>query len=413
MRRVVITGVGVVTSLGLNAPLFWENIVKGRSGIGLIEAFDSTEYPVKIAGEIKNFDPGVFLNKRIAQRVDRFCQFGLVASIEAVKDSGIDLHKDDVNRIGVMVGSGIGGLTEIEIQHTRLVEKGPSKISPFMIPKLMVNAASGQISIYFGLRGPNSSVATACASASNAIGHAFDLIRRGAADAMLSGGTEAAITPLGVGGFIAMNALSRRNDEPTKASRPFDLKRDGFVLGEGAGIVILEELERAKKRGANIYAEMAGYGMSGDGYHIAAPEPCGVGAALAMKQAIEDSGLDISEIRHINAHGTGTPLGDVAETLAIKAVFGAHAKTVLVSSTKSMIGHLLGASGGPELIATIMAIRENIVPPTINLEEPDPKCDLDYVPNTAREAQVNAALSNSFGFGGHNASLVAKKYRGD
>ena len=412
MRRVVITGVGLVSSLGLNVRTFWDNVKRGKSGISLIESFDASDFPVRIAGEIKGFNPLDYLDGRTARRIDRFCQFGLVSAMEAVEDSGLDLDREDRTAIGVMVGSGIGGLYEIEAQHTRLIEKGPSKISPFMIPKLMVNAASGQISIHFSLNGPNSAVATACASASNAIGHAFDIIRHDRADVMLCGGAEAAVTQLGVAGFIAMNAVSRRNEEPTRASRPFDLRRDGFVIGEGAGILILEELGRAKKRGAKIYAEVAGYGMSGDGYHIAAPEPEGKGAILSIKQALKDSGLAKSDISYINAHGTGTPLGDIAETIAIKAVFGDDARTLAVSSTKSMIGHLLGASGGPELIATALALGEGVIPPTINLEEKDPRCDLDYVPNEAREQKLTAAMSNSFGFGGHNASLVIMRFDG-
>jgi len=412
MGRVVVTGLGVVSSLCLGAAGFWEKIKQGVSGISRIERFDTSDFSVKIAGEVKNWNPLDYLDRRQARRLDRFCQFAVVAGIQAFDDSGLDIDNIDKDRVGVLVGSGIGGLGEIEEQHLRLIEKGSAKVSPLMIPKLMINAASGQLSIHYGFQGPNSAVASACASATNAIGFAFDIIKNGLVDIILTGGSEAAITPLGMSGFISMNALSRRNDEPEKASRPFDLDRDGFVMGEGAGVIVLEDYEYAKRRGANIYAEVIGHGMSGDAYHIAAPEPNGHGAALAMIQALKCAGITATDIDYINAHGTGTPLGDKAETQAIKTVFKEDAGKVAISSTKSMIGHLLGGSGGPEFIATAYAVKENLAPPTINYGTQDPECDLDCVPNEAREMVINYAMSNSFGFGGHNATVVLKKYDG-
>jgi 3-oxoacyl-[acyl-carrier-protein] synthase II len=343
--------------------------------------------------------------------MERFVQFGVVASKQAITDAGLDLSKEDCNRIGVLVGSGIGSLHIIEEQHKVLLEKGPSRITPFLIPMLIVNEAAGQISITFGIKGPNSCVATACASGSHAIGDAFKIIERGDADVMVTGGTESCITPMGVGGFCALKALSTRNDEPEKASRPFDRERDGFVMAEGAGIVILEELERAKKRNARIYAEIIGYGMSSDAYHMTAPDPAGDGAARAMKEALRDAQLSPEAVDYINAHGTSTKLNDKIETLAIKKALGSHAKKLMVSSTKSMTGHLLGAAGGVEFAACCLVIKEGVVPPTINYEYPDPECDLDYVPNTARKAKVEVAMSNSLGFGGHNATLVVKKFK--
>jgi 3-oxoacyl-[acyl-carrier-protein] synthase II len=405
-RRVVITGLGTTTSLGCTVAEFWRSIREGRSGIGPIRSFDTSGFKVTFAGEVHDFPVDQFIEARQARRLDRFTQFALVAAMQAVSDSGINFSDEEPFRCGVIVGSGIGGLNEIETQHLRLLEMGPSKVSAFMIPKLMVNAASGHISIQFGLRGPNSAVATACASASNAIGDAFKIIQRDDADVMITGGSEAAITPMGLSGFAAMRALSSRNDDPQRASRPFDADRDGFVLSEGAGILVLEELEHARSRDAQIYAELLGYGMSADGSHITAPCPEGTGAAKAMSLALKDARLDPSRIDYINAHGTSTPLGDQAETAAVKTVFTAHAKSLAVSSTKSSMGHLLGASGAVELIATVLAVRDRVVPPTINYETPDPACDLDYVPNTAREMPVRFAMSNSFGFGGHNASLV-------
>jgi 3-oxoacyl-[acyl-carrier-protein] synthase II len=411
-RRVVITGFGTINSLSSDLETFWKKICEGHSGIVTIKSFDTTEFKVKFGGEVQDFDPEKYIDPREAKRLDQFAAFALAAAEVAVRDSGIDFSKEDLTNCGVIIGSGIGGLHEIEEQHTRLIEKGPNRISPFMIPKLMVNAASGQISIRFGLRGPNSAVATACASASNAIGDAFKLIQRGVADVMVSGGSEAALTPMGLSGFIALRALSTRNDDPKSASRPFDADRDGFVLSEGSGIMVLEELERAKKRGAKIYAEIVGYGMSADGSHITAPDPEGTGAAKAMANALHDAELNPSDIQYINAHGTSTPLGDVAETKALKKVFGDGIKRIPVSSTKSQMGHLLGASGSVELIVTALAIQRSVLPPTINYGRPDPECDLDYVPNTARDAKIRCAMSNSFGFGGHNTALIVSELNG-
>jgi 3-oxoacyl-[acyl-carrier-protein] synthase II len=411
-RRVVITGFGTINSLSSDLETFWKKICEGQSGIVAIKGFDTTEYKVKFGGEIHDFEPEKYIDAREAKRLDQFAAYALAAAEVAVRDSGIDFSKEDLTACGVVVGSGIGGLHEIEEQHSRLIEKGPSRISPFMIPKLMVNAASGQISIRFGLKGPNSAVATACASASNAIGDAFKLIQRGAADVMLSGGSEAALTPMGMSGFIALRALSTRNEDPTAASRPFDADRDGFVLSEGSGIMVIEELERAKKRGAKIYAEIVGYGMSADGSHITAPDPEGAGAAKAMANALRDAELNPADIEYINAHGTSTPLGDVAETKALKKVFADAIRKIPVSSTKSQMGHLLGASGSVELIVTALAIQRGVLPPTINYGRPDPECDLDYVPNTARDAQIRCAMSNSFGFGGHNTALIVSALNG-
>lgn len=405
-RRVVVTGMGTVNSLCSDLAGYWEALCAGRSGIGLIEQFDTRDHKVKFAGEVKNFSPEPVLDHREARRLDRFAQFALVAAHSAVKDSGLDFSKEDPFRCGVIFGSGIGGLWEFEEQHTRFVNGGPGKISPFVVPKMIVNSAAGNISIQFGLAGPNTAVSTACASAAHAIGDALRAIQFDFADVMLTGGSEAGITPMGVGGFIQARALSERNEDPKKASRPFDKDRDGFVLSEGAGVLVLEELERAKKRGAMIYAELLGAGNTADAHHITAPHPCGTGAAMAMRVALKDARIDPSQIHYINAHGTSTPLGDEAETKAVKEVFGEHARKLPISSTKSMIGHLLGASGAVELIATILMIRHGVIHPTINYETPDPACDLDYVPNVAREARVERALSNSFGFGGHNCSLV-------
>jgi len=410
-RRIVITGVGTVTAFGTEKQAFWSALCEGKSGVSTITSFDSTVFDVHIAGEVKGFEPEKWIDRKQTRRLDRFAQFAVAAAVEAIRDSGLDVSKIDSTRAGVIVGSGIGGLTEIETQHCMLLTKGPSKISPFMIPKLMVNAAAGQISITFGLKGPNSAVATACASGTNAIGDAFKVIQRGEADIMVSGGSEAAITPMGVGGFAQMKALSRRNDAPEKASRPFDRDRDGFVMGEGAGILILEEYEHAKRRGAQIYAELLGYGMSGDGCHITAPDPEGRGAAQSMKDALRDAGLNPEDITYINAHGTSTPLNDVVETRGIKSVFNTYARKVAVSSTKSMLGHLLGASGGVEMVACALMVKNDLIHPTINYETPDPECDLDYVPNASRQMTVNRVMSNSFGFGGHNATLIIGKLR--
>jgi 3-oxoacyl-[acyl-carrier-protein] synthase II len=412
-RRVVVTGIGAVTALGLKVDELWRRVLAGESGIGRIELFDTaggdmTGRPFKVhfAGEIKGWPPPGYVSTKDEKRIDRFAQFALVAGIDAVKDSGIDFEREDTFRCGVIIGSGVGGITEMEEQLIRLVAKGPDRISAFCIPKLMVNAGSGHVSIQYKLRGMNTSVATACASAANAIGDAMAAIRHNVADVMITGGSEAAITRMGIAGFSNMRALSERNDAPQKASRPFDADRDGFVLAEGAGILVLEELEHAKKRGARIYAELVGYGASADGGHITQPDEEGTGAAKAMELALRDAKLEPSAIGYINAHGTSTPLGDAAETHAIKRIFGDYAYKLSVSSTKSQLGHLLGASGGVELIISILALRDGLIPPTINYDTPDPKCDLDYTPNKPRERRISAAMSNSFGFGGHNASLI-------
>ncbi|HEX3725943.1 MAG TPA: beta-ketoacyl-ACP synthase II [Pirellulales bacterium] len=405
-RRVVVTGLGAVTSLSCKVPDLWARILAGESGIHEIKLFDTSEHKVHFGGDIHDWSAGDYMSAKDFRRIDRFTQFAMVAGIDAVRDSGIDFSKIDPFRVGVILGSGIGGLHEIETQVERLLHKGPDKVSAFTIPKLMLNAASGQISIEFGLRGPNYAVATACASATNAIGDAFKAIQYDDADVMVTGGSEAAITPMGISGFANMRALSERNDAPQKASRPFDLDRDGFVLSEGAGTLILEELEHAKQRGARIYAELLGYGASADAGHITQPDEDGIGAARAMRRALEDGDIDPERVDYINAHGTSTPLGDRAETTAIKRVFGEHAHRLSVSSTKSQLGHTLGASGGIELLLTLLAIRDSVVPPTINLDTPDPACDLDYTPQHPRERKLRAAMSNSFGFGGHNASIV-------
>jgi 3-oxoacyl-[acyl-carrier-protein] synthase II len=410
-RRVVVTGLGVVSTLGCNVPEFWDRICAGKSGIGLLKRFDPTTFKVKFGGEIHGFQASdhLSMNEKEIKRIDRFVQFGLVAATKAIEQSGIDFRQGDPYRHGVLIGSGIGGLSEIEENHTKLFSRGPARVSPFMIPKLMVNAASGNVSVHWGLRGPNSAVATACASATNAIGDAFKIIQNDMADVMVTGGSEAAITPMGLSGFGRMQALSTRNDNPQAASRPFDRDRDGFVLGEGAGIVILEEYEHARARGAEILAEVFGYGMSADGTHMTAPDPEGRGAARAMSAALRDARLDPTDISYINAHGTSTPLGDIAETIAIKSVFNSHTERMPVSSTKSQLGHLLGASGGVEFVICTLAVMHQVAPPTINLDYPDPECDLDYVPHEARPMPINRVLTNSFGFGGHNACLIVGK----
>jgi 3-oxoacyl-[acyl-carrier-protein] synthase II len=405
-RRVVITGMGTVNALSPDLAGYWRALLEGRSGVGPITQFDSTAFKVKFAGEVKGFNPEEHFEPRAARRLDRFTQFALVAARAAVKDSGIDFSREDPYRCGVILGSGIGGLNEFEEGHGRYLKDGPGRISPFTIPKMIINAASGNISIEHGLAGPNTTVATACASAANAVGDALDAIRWGKADVMVSGGTESCITVMAVGGFIAARALSLRNDDPPRASRPFDKDRDGFVIAEGAGVVVLEELEHAKRRGAPVYAEVLGSASTADAHHITAPHPDGAGAAKAMELALRDARTNPNEVQYVNAHGTSTEQGDVAETRAIKQVFGDHARRLAVSSTKSMLGHLLGASGGVELIATALTIKHGAIHPTINLEAPDPECDLDYVPNRAREARVRRAISNSFGFGGHNCCLV-------
>ena len=405
-RRVVVTGLGIVTSLGCRVEEVWARVCDGQSGVHAIELFDASRFRVRFAGEIVDFSTDGYIPRKEIKRLDRFTQFAMVAGIDAVRDSGLDFSREDPFRCGVILGSGIGGLHEIEVQHTRLLEKGPDKVSAFTIPKLMINAASGQMSIEYGLRGPNAAVATACASATNAIGDALKTIQYDDADVMVTGGTEAAVTPMGIGGFGAMRALSERNDDPARASRPFDADRDGFVLAEGAGLLVLEELEHAKARGARIYAEILGYGASADAGHITQPDREGIGAAKAMLSALEDGALNTSDVGYINAHGTSTVLGDEAETKAIKSVFREHAYKLSISSTKSQLGHLLGASGGVEMVLTMMALRDGVIPPTINYETPDPHCDLDYTPNQARQRKFSVAMSNSFGFGGHNGSLL-------
>ncbi len=407
-RRVVITGMGCVTSLGLTVDGVWEKIKAGTSGIGMITRFDTKDHSVKIGGQIDEWDsPNI--NPREAKRLDRFSQFALNAAIDATNNAGLNFEDLNPWRCGAIIGTGIGGIEEFEDGYRKMIEKGPSRVSPFMVPKLMCNAGSGNVAIHFGLKGPNAAVATACASAGHAIGEAVDAIRNDAADVMITGGSEAALTPLGLACFIALKALSKRNDDPTRASRPFDKDRDGFILSEGAGILVLEEYEYAKARGATIYGELMGYGSTCDGSHITAPLEDGAGAAFAMEMALKDSGLNTDQIGYINAHGTSTGLGDIAETRAVKKLFGERAYQIPVSSTKSMTGHLLGASGGAEAILTTMAIKDGILPPTINLENPDEECDLDYIPNVAREQQVQYGMSNSFGFGGHNISLVIGK----
>lgn len=407
-RRVVVTGMSVVTALGCEVSEFWDAICSGKSGIAPLSRFDSTDFKVRFGGEVKDFhlEEHLDIKSNEVKRLDRFCQFALAGAGQAIASSGIDFTVGDSFRYGVLIGSGIGGLNEIEQQHSKLFDRGPARVSAFMIPKLMVNAASGNISVRWGLRGPNSAVATACASATNAIGDAFKLIQNDFADVMVTGGSEAAVTPMGLSGFSRMNALSTRNDNPEQASRPFDRDRDGFVLSEGSGVLVLEELEFAKARGATIFAEVLGYGMSADGTHMTAPDPEGQGAARAMQQALRDAALSPDQISYINAHGTSTPLGDLAESTAIKHVFGSHAHKLAVSSTKSQLGHLLGASGGVESVVTVLALQNQVAPPTINLENPDERCDLDYVPNEARPMPIERVLKNSFGFGGHNACLV-------
>ncbi len=410
--RVVVTGLGVISSIGLDVESYWKALLAGKSGVKRITGFDTKDFTCKIAGEIPEFDPRHWLDKRTADRMDRFSQMGLAAAMQAVKDSGLDFEKEDRARCGVVIGTGIGGLIEIEQQHKRLLERGPTRVSPFLVPKLMGNACAGQVSIHFGLHGPNLCATTACASSCHSIGIAFTTIRSGVSDVMVTGGSEAAITPLGMAGFCSAKALSTRNDEPEKASRPFDKDRDGFVMGEGAGIVVLEELEHARKRGARIYAEFLGFGMSGDGTHIVEPDPTGRGPARAMTAALRDGRSNPGEITYINAHGTSTPLGDKAETAAIKIAFGDAARQAAISSTKSMIGHLLGASGGVELVATVLSLHRDVIHPTINYATPDPDCDLDCVPNQPRQVKVLKALSNSFGFGGHNGTLLLGKFNG-
>lgn len=410
-RRVVVTGLGLITPLGIGVDYSWKAFLEGKSGIGRITHFDASDLPVQIAGEVKGFDPSLYIEQKEIKKMDRFIHFALAASTMAIEDSGIKITGENAERVGVIIGSGIGGLPAIEHYHKVYLEKGYRRITPFFIPMLIINLASGQVSIKFGAKGPNSAVATACATGSHAIGDAFRIIQRGDADVMIAGGTESVITPLAIGGFAVMKALSTRNNEPERASRPFDVDRDGFVMGEGAGIVILESMESAKERGAKIYAEIVGYGMTSDAYHITAPAPEGEGAATCIRLALKDAGVSPDVVDYINAHGTSTKYGDEIETAAIKKVFGEHAYRLSVSSTKSMTGHLLGAAGGVEAVVTILSIYNDVIPPTINLDNPDPECDLDYVPHKARYRNVNFALSNSFGFGGTNACLLFKKYR--
>jgi 3-oxoacyl-[acyl-carrier-protein] synthase II len=408
---VVITGVGVISSIGSDPSTFWNGILECRSGAGPITAFDATDYKTRFACEASGFDPSETMDGKLVRTVDRFTQMAIAASQQAVDDSGLEIGEDeDPQRFGVITGTGIGGLLEIENQHSILLERGPSRLSPFFIPKIMMNAASGQVAIRYGFQGPNYATASACASSQHALGLALDSIALGATDVVITGGSEACVCPCGIGGFNAMKALSTRNDSPQSASRPFTASRDGFVLGEGAGMFVFESLERAKARGAKIYAEVLGFGMTDDADHIAAPLPDGALAAAAMRAAVKQSGRAITDVNYVNAHGTSTPLNDKMETRAIRSVFGEHADSMMVSSTKSQVGHCLGASGAVELVAIAMGIEQGIVPATINHDDPDPECDLDYVPNAPREAQIEVAISNSFGFGGHNACLCVGRF---
>jgi 3-oxoacyl-[acyl-carrier-protein] synthase II len=410
-RRVVMTGAGAVTPVGNTAEEFWASLLAGRSGIGPITRFDASQMPTRIAGEIKGFDPLKYIDKKDDRKFDRFLKYAVACAVMAVEDAGLKTDRVDATRFGVLVGSGIGGIETLLEQYAILTEKGPDRVSPFFVPMIIVNMASGVVSMRFGARGPNSSVVTACATGNHAIGDAMRIIQRGDADVMIAGGAEAIIVPLTIAGFCQMKAMSTRNDDPTKASRPFDAERDGFVCGEGGGLVVLESLEHARAREARIYAEIVGYGMTGDAHHMTAPDPEGDGAARAMAAALRDAALEPSSVGYINAHGTSTPYNDKFETIAIKRVFGDHAKKLAVSSTKSMTGHLLGAAGGIEAIATAFALHHGMLPPTMNYEKPDPDCDLDYIPNQARKQEIEVALSNAFGFGGTNATLAFKKYR--
>ena len=412
-RRVVVTGLGAVTPLGHQLDTFWRRLIAGQCGIDKIAAFDTTGFDTQIAGEVKNFDPApAFPSPKEVRRTDRYSQFGVHAAWQALKDSGADLDKLNRDEIGVIIGSGIGGLETTTAQHQTLLERGPGRLSPFMIPMLISNMASGLFSMFHDLRGPNFATVSACATANHAIGEAWRTVKTGDAKMIFAGGAEAAIVPIGIGGFCAMKAMSTRNDDPQHASRPFDKERDGFVMGEGAGVLALEELEHAKRRGAKIYCEIVGYGNTADAHHLTSPAPGGEGAVRCMKMALRHGGLDPQDVSYINAHGTSTPQGDIAETQAVKAVFGDYARKLAVSSTKGATGHMLGAAGAVEMTICALAIQNGVVPPTISYEVPDPECDLDYVPNTAREMKVNAAINNSFGFGGHNASILAKKFNG-
>ncbi|MEY4518426.1 MAG: hypothetical protein RLZZ499_1025 [Cyanobacteriota bacterium] len=409
-KRVVITGLGAITPIGKNLADYWDGLLQGRSGVGAVTLFDASEHACQIAAEVKNFDPHEYLDKKDAKRMDRFAQFGVCASIQAIADAQLEINELNADQVGVLIGTGVGGLRIMETQNENLLTKGPKKVSPFTIPMMIANMAAGLTAIHTGAKGPNSCTVTACAAGSHAIGDAFRLIQGGYAQAMICGGAEAAVTPLSFAGFSSAKALSTRNDSPENASRPFDRDRDGFVMGEGSGILVIEELEQALKRGARIYAEIVGYGMTCDAYHMTSPVPGGQGATKAIELALADGNLNPNQVDYINAHGTSTQANDSNETKAIKKALGERASQIAVSSTKSMTGHLLGGSGGIEAVATVMAIANNRVPPTINLENPDPDCDLDYVPNSSREQEVNVALSNSFGFGGHNVTLAFKKY---
>lgn len=412
MRRVVVTGVDVISPLGVGVERTWREVVEGRSGIRRITRFDPTGFPVQIAGEVPDFNPEAFIEKKEIKKMDTFIQYALAASLMAVRDAGLEITEGNAERVGVYIGAGIGGLPAIEHWHGVLKEKGPERVTPFFIPMVIINLASGQVSIALGARGPNSCAVTACATGTHSIGDAYRIIQRGEADAMIAGGTESTITPLCIAGFNAMKALSTRNDSPERASRPFDKDRDGFVVGEGAGVLVLEEMEMARRRGARIYAEVVGYGMNSDAYHITTPSPDGEGASRCMEVALESGGIVYDEVDYINAHGTSTYYNDLYETMAVKRVFKDHSKRLAISSTKSMTGHLLGAAGGLEAVLTVLAIYHGIMPPTINYETPDPDCDLDYVPNKAREKKIRVAMSNSFGFGGTNATLVFRRFEG-
>lgn len=410
-RRVVITGLGVVSPVGTGIEKFWKSLIEGKSGVRPITHFDASKFDCRISAHVADYNPLDHFSTKDARHLARFVQYAVVTSREAIAMSKLDLKNVDLDRMGILIGSGIGSLNTLETEYGKYLEKGPSRISPFFIPRIIINEAAGQVSIETGARGPATCVATACATGTNAIGDALRFIQYGDADIMIAGGTESATTPLGIGGFCALKALSTRNDEPEKASRPFELNRDGFIMGEGAGVAVLETLEHAKKRGATILAELVGYGRTSDAFHITAPESTGAGAARAMELAIKDAGLQPQDVSYINAHGTSTELNDKVETIAIKKVFKEYAKKVPVSSTKSMTGHLLGAAGGIEFAASVLTLRDNIMPPTINYETPDPHCDLDYIPNTARKAPMTAVMSNSLGFGGHNASILIKKFQ--
>jgi 3-oxoacyl-[acyl-carrier-protein] synthase II len=409
-RRVVVTGIGLVSSLGIGTEANWRALCAGQSGVRTITKFDASQFATRIAGEVKGFDPLQFLGKKDVKKMDVFIQYAIAAAQFAVDDATLSITPELGPRVGVFIASGIGGFTTIEREHKALLKGGPRKISPFFIPSAIINLAAGQVSIRFGAKGPNSATCTACSASAHAVGDAFEIIRRGDADVMIAGGSEAAITPMGIGGFGALRALSTRNDAPEKASRPFDKDRDGFIVGEGAGVLILEEYERARRRGARVYAELVGYGMSADAYHITAPSEDGDGPFRVMGATLQSAGIGPAQVSYINAHGTSTPHGDKVETIAIKRCFGEHATKVAISSTKSMTGHLLGAAGGFEAGITVLAVHDQVAPPTINLDHPDPECDLDYVPNTKRRLAIEYALSNSFGFGGTNAALLFKRY---